>query len=92
MVEFLLDQLEDSDVSARAMFGGHGLYRAGRMFAIIYQDAVYMRVSEADVQSSIRPPFNPRKNQTLWSYREVYADELEDRQALASLAEKAQGA
>lgn len=23
MVEFLLDQLRDSDVSARAMFGGH---------------------------------------------------------------------
>jgi DNA transformation protein len=90
MVEFLLDQLGDSDVSARAMFGGHGLYRAGPMFAIVYQNAVYMKVSAADAQTSVRPPFNPRKNQTLWSYREIFADELEDREALTSLAQKAQ--
>jgi len=92
MVQFLLDQFGDGDVSARAMFGGHGIYRGGRMFAIVYKDTVYMKVSEADAQSSARPPLNPRRNQTLWSYRAVSADELEDREELAALAEKAQHA
>lgn len=88
-VDFLLDQLEGSDISARAMFGGHGIYRAGRMFAIVYQDAVYMKDSEAGAQTSSRPPFKPRANQTPWSYREVAADELEDRDALRLLATRA---
>lgn len=86
MVEFLLDQLDDLAVTARAMFGGHGIYRRGRMFAIVYDEAVYMKVSDAEAKSSDRPPFKPREGQTLWSFRAVSADDLEDRDALRSLA------
>jgi DNA transformation protein and related proteins len=92
MVEFLLDQLGDVDVTARAMFGGHGIYRRDTMFAIVYEESVYMKVSEAEASTSDRPPFKPRDSQTLWSYRSVTADELENRELLRGLAEKAQQA
>ena len=36
-------------VDARAMFGGYGLYRDGRMFALIADDTLYLK---ADAQSS----------------------------------------
>lgn len=91
-VAFLLDQLDDPGVTARSMFGGHGVYRGGRMFGIVYEDIVYMKMSEAEAKASGREPFRPRASQTLWSYREVTADELEDRDALAALARDAQRA
>lgn len=31
IVDYLLDQLGDEQVTARAMFGGHGIYRDGRI-------------------------------------------------------------
>jgi DNA transformation protein and related proteins len=92
MVDFLLDQLDDPAVSARAMFGGHGIYRGGQMFGIVYDDAVYMKVSEEEARTSERPPFQPNAKQTLRSYREVLADELEDRDALQEFAARAQRA
>ena len=89
MVQFLLDQLQDSGVTARSMFGGHGIYRNGRMFALVYDEVVYMKVSEDEAKSSGREPFRPRPSQTLLSYREVSADELEDPALLASLFDRA---
>ena len=87
-----MDQLDDPGVIARAMFGGHGIYRDGHMFAIVYDDVVYMKMSDDEAKTSAREPFRPRASQTLWSYREVSADELEDRDALAVLARDAQRA
>ena len=92
MVRFLLDQLDDPEVSARAMFGGHGIYRNGRMFALVYDEAVYMKVSDDEAETSERPPFRPNANQTIRSFREVDADELEDPDALAALLEEAERA
>ena len=31
-------------VSARAMFGGHGLYHDGLMFAVAFEDGLYLKV------------------------------------------------
>src|SRR6476619_873945 len=31
-------------VSARAMFGGHGLYHDGVMFAVAFEDGLYLKV------------------------------------------------
>ncbi len=39
-------------VEARAMFGGHGIYHRGTMFALIAQDALYIKTDEAN-----RPEF-----------------------------------
>lgn len=39
-------------VSARRMFGGHGLYRQGVMFALVSDDVLYLKVD-----ASTRPEF-----------------------------------
>ena len=92
LVQFLLDQIDDPAVTARAMFGGHGVYRDERMFAIVYNDAAYMKVSDEESATTDRPPFRPGGNRTFWSFREISASELEDRSTLAALAQKAQHA
>lgn len=92
IVQYVLDQLQDPDVSARAMFGGHGIYRGGRMFALVYDEAVYMKVTDEEAKTSDREPFRPRPNQTFPTFREVSADELEDREVLVSLFGEAQRA
>jgi DNA transformation protein len=37
-------------VTARAMFGGHGLYRDGQMFALVTDDTLYLKV-DAETQA-----------------------------------------
>ncbi|MDP9069004.1 MAG: TfoX/Sxy family protein [Actinomycetota bacterium] len=91
-VEYLLDQLNDPAITARAMFGGHGIYRDGRMFALVYNDTIYMKIPEEEAATTDRPPFRPRPNQTFPSFREISADEIEDTGVLAALAQKAQQA
>ena len=59
------------------MFGGHGLYSTGVMFAIVYDDALYMKVddeSRGDYEAAGSKPFTPREGQTLTSYYEVPPD------------------
>lgn len=92
MVQFLLEQLDDADVTARAMFGGHGIYRKGQMLALAYDGVVYMKVSDEEAETSERRPFRPRLDRTFPSYREITADELENHDALASLVESAERA
>ena len=91
-VQFLLDQLNDPGVEAKRMFGGHGIYRDGGMFALVYDDAVYMKFSEEEAATSERPAFSPRPGQTFRTFREISADELEDPARLAELARNAQRA
>lgn len=45
----VLDLLDEAlgEVRARAMFGGHGLYHGGVMFALIADDQLYFKVDEA---------------------------------------------
>ena len=45
-----------------------------------------MKVTKAEEETSDRPSFSPPSGQTFRSFREVYADELEDREALNRLA------
>ncbi len=92
MVRYLLDQLEDDSVTARTMFGGHGIYRDGRMFGLVYDGTVYMKVTPEEAARSDRPPFQPDARRTFPTFRQVPADELEDRTALADLTKKAQQA
>ena len=37
-------------VEARAMFGGHGLYRDGLMFALVADDVLYLKADQQSVQ------------------------------------------
>jgi DNA transformation protein len=48
-VEFLIDQLQPlGGVSARAMFGGWGVYLDGRMFALVAEDTLYIKADDAN--------------------------------------------
>src|SRR5688572_29350826 len=47
LIEHLRDLFEPlGPISARAMFGGHGLYFDGLIIGIIIQDALYLKVDE----------------------------------------------
>jgi DNA transformation protein len=47
LVAHVLDMLRDwGGVSARRMFSGYGLFRAGAMFGLIARDAFYLRVDD----------------------------------------------
>jgi DNA transformation protein and related proteins len=91
--EFVLDQLGALDgVSARSMFGGHGLYCRGDFFAIAYKDRLYFRTDErsrARYEEHGSEPFQPNPRQRLKTYHEVPADVVEDRERLVEWAEEA---
>lgn len=49
-VEFVRETLEPfGEVHARRMFGGYGLYHQGLMFALIADDALYLKTDEQSV-------------------------------------------
>jgi len=89
--DYVLEQL-GPDVECRAMFGGHGLYRDGAFFGILYKGRFYLRTSprtrKAYVERGMQR-FRPNARQTLKSYYEVPADVLEDRDELRRWAERA---
>lgn len=95
-VEQLLDALEElGDVDARRMFGGHGIFRDGTMFAIVHQGRVYLKVdddSRPDFEARGSEPFRPNVRQTLRTYYEVPADVLEDDAQLLAWADRAAAA
>ncbi len=46
--DFIVEQMAGfGPVAARAMFGGFGLYRDGLMFALIFDDTLYLKADEA---------------------------------------------
>ena len=46
---FLLDQLSAwGGVGVRKMFGGAGLYRDGKMFALVADDVAYLKVDDSN--------------------------------------------
>jgi DNA transformation protein len=60
--QFVLDQLEELDVTGRLMFGGCGLYCGENFFGIIASDVLYLRVDETnrgDYTSAGMKPFKP---------------------------------
>lgn len=81
-------------VSARAMFGGYGLYRDGVIFGIIVDDTVYFKADETN-----RAEYEKRGSEAFtyaakggkkvaMSYWEVPAEILDDREAIAEWAER----
>ena len=89
--DFVLEQLAGSSgaVSARAMFGGYGLYAEGKvLFAVLDDDAVFFRVdddSRAAYEEAGSRPFAPMPGQQpMRYYWELPAEVLEDREMLAA--------
>jgi DNA transformation protein len=79
--DYCLEQLEGlGHVSARAMFGGHGLYQGPVFFGIVFRGKLYFRTdakSRAAYTERGMEPFRPSKTQTLRNYYEVPAEVLE---------------
>jgi len=92
--DYVLDQLSALGITARRMFGGHGLYRGDEFFGILHRDRLYFRTDEhsrADYHARGMEPFRPNPKQTLVSYYEVPADVLDDSELLTNWARAALG-
>lgn len=92
--DYVTELLAPLGVSARAMFGGFGLYRNGIMVALIADDRLYFKVGDAnrtDYENAASEPFiyESKGKQVTMSYREVPAEMLDDGDALCRWAEKA---
>ena len=74
-------------VSARAMFGGWGIYRDGRMFGLIAEDTLYLKVDDknrtAFEAEGLGPFVYDAKNKSVaMSYHEAPPDALDDPSAM----------
>jgi DNA transformation protein and related proteins len=93
--DFVLDQLADlPKVTARAMFGGYGLYRGTTFFGIIHKGRLYFKVTASTMpryKEHGMKPFRPNAKQTLKSFYEVPVEIIEDAEALTQWATDAIG-
>lgn len=94
--DYIIDLLSSwARVTAKAMFGGFGLYRQGQIFAIIVDDTLYFKVGDAnrpDYEAAGSEPFTYEakgKRKIAMSYWRVPEDVLEDAESLGAWAEKA---
>jgi len=91
--DYVLDQLDGLEgVSARSMFGGHGLYLRADFFGIVFRGRLYFRTDEttrAAYSELGSGPFQPTPRQRLKNYYEVPADVIEDRNRLVEWARDA---
>jgi len=92
---FVVDQLGRvaTDVRARAMFGGIGVYAGDLFFALIDNDTLYLKVDDtnrSDFEARGLGPFRPfGPDGEVMQYYELPADLLEDPDALRPWIEKA---
>jgi DNA transformation protein len=71
-------------ITPRRMFGGHGIYHEGRMFALVLRERLYLKSdaqSEAAFEARRLAPFEyVREGRTMrMSYREAPAEMFDDR-------------
>lgn len=81
-------------VSARGMFGGHGVYRNGKMFAIVVEGELFFKVTEAtraDFEERGLKAFTyDRKGKTVaLSYYQAPPECLDDSRPMVDWARKA---
>ena len=82
------------DVTARAMFGGYGVYKDGVIFGIIVDSELYLKVDEsnrAEYEKLGSAPFVYRAKggkELAMSYWKVSAEGLENAEELVRLAEQ----
>jgi DNA transformation protein len=91
--EFVLDQLKDAGgVVSRAMFGGHGLYRGGAFFGIVFKGRLYFKTNDSTRTGYVErgmKAFRPNPRQTLKNYFEVPVEIIDEPDQLVDWAEAA---
>jgi DNA transformation protein len=94
-MEFLCGQMEDiSELQAKRMFGGYGIYAGAVFFGIVHQGRLYFKTS-----AETRPRyeahgmtfFQPNAKQKLGNYLQVPVEIIEDQEALLEWASEAIG-
>ena len=91
---FVLDQLGGAGrITAKAMFGGVGLYCQGLFFGLIDDDTLYLKVDDTtrpDMERVGSEPFRPYGDGSqVMQYYALPADVLEDREAARRWVERA---
>lgn len=81
-------------VSARRMFGGYGLYRQGLTFAIVADDALYLKadgINKPDFERAGMEPFTyeARNKRIALSYWEAPSELFDDPDAMIAWAQRA---
>jgi DNA transformation protein len=95
IVELALDLLAPMEaVTARAMFGGYGIFKANKMFALIADDVLYLKVDDKNrkrfEQEGLGPfVYSGGKKPATMSYHEVPAEAMEDSALLCDWAKGA---
>lgn len=92
--DYVVDRLRSlGDVRARAMFGGHGVYLDGLMFALIASDSLYLKADDgnrARYEALGIKPFRPSADRPMtMSYYPPPEDIFEDEEMLADWARAA---
>ncbi|MDP1708138.1 MAG: TfoX/Sxy family protein [Gammaproteobacteria bacterium] len=94
-VEFVLEQLAPlGSVSARAMFGGHGIYQRDTIFALILEDRLYFKVDDLNraefTERGLGPfTYTARGKLTTMKYYEAPPEVFEEPEAMLSWAQQA---
>lgn len=94
-VNHLLDLLEPlGPISARRMFGGHGIYLDRTMFGLVAGDTLYLKVDDESraefVAAGLEPFRYARKGKSYqMSYHAAPEDALEDAELLRDWARRA---
>jgi DNA transformation protein len=95
-VEYLLELLTPlGGVGARAMFGGHGLYRDGLMFGLVAGDVLYLKTdagNRASFEALGLAPFayqRTGKPAIVMSYHRAPEDALEDSELMCQWVREA---
>lgn len=91
-IDYLVDNLQPlGDVTARAMFGGHGIFTGGRMFALVADQTLYFKADETSMpifdRRHLEPFMYPVKGELrAMSYRKAPEESLEDPEVLLEWA------
>jgi DNA transformation protein len=95
-VAYVTDQLRRwAPVTVRRLFGGQGIYRGERIFAIVWRDALYFRTDEInrpDFETAGMGPLRVGKGDNArlaLSYHEVPPDIIEEPEELGRWADRA---
>ena len=94
-IRYLRDQFRRwGAIEVRRMFGGHGIFRDGVMFALIHDETLYLRSDEAThaaFAAAGMGPFRYRRDGRLVAlgYRQAPPDAVEDSDLLGEWADRA---